>query len=63
MASYRCYFVGTNGQLVGAETIVSDTDQDAAAIARDSFLRRAYAVGYELRQGSRQIAVQEAQAS
>ena len=63
MASYRCYFVGTNGQLVGAETIVADSDDAATATARDSFLRRAYAAGYELRQGSRLVAMQEAQVS
>ncbi len=63
MASYRCYFMGTNGQLVGAETITADTDESAATAARDSFLRRAYAAGYELRQGNRQIGTQEAQAS
>ena len=29
MAIYRCYFLGSNGQLVGAETIVGGDDKQA----------------------------------
>jgi hypothetical protein len=63
MAYYRCYFVGSNGQLVGAETISSENDDGATAAARESFQRRAYATGFDLWQADRKVAAQEAQAS
>jgi hypothetical protein len=52
---YRCYFFGANGQLVGAETIIQDSDADALVIARKLFAQRAFATGYDLRQGKRSI--------
>ena len=56
---YRCYFFGASGQLVGADTIMRDSDNDALAAARRLFAQRAHATGYELRQGTRPIAAQE----
>jgi hypothetical protein len=56
---YRCYYFGANGQLVGADTIVQDSDRDALAAARKLFAQRAHATGYDLRQGTRSIEVQE----
>jgi hypothetical protein len=56
---YRCYFFGASGQLVGADTIMQDSDSDALAAARRLFVQRAHATGYDLRQGARSIAVQE----
>jgi hypothetical protein len=60
---YRCYFFGANGQLVGAETIVRDNDIEAQVTARQLFGQRAFAVGYDLRQGRRSVEAQEAKAS
>lgn len=56
---YRCYFFGASGQLVGADTIVQDSDGDALAAARKLFAQRAHSTGYELRQGTRSVAAQE----
>jgi hypothetical protein len=56
---YRCYFFGASGQLVGADTIIQDCDNDALAAARKLFAQRAHATGYDLRQGTRSIAAQE----
>ena len=56
---YRCYYFGANGQLVGADTIVQDSDSDALAAARKLFAQRAHATGYDLRQGTRSVDVQE----
>ena len=56
---YRCYFFGTSGQLVGAETIVQDSDNDALAAARKLFAQRAHATAYDLRQGTRSIKAEE----
>jgi hypothetical protein len=56
---YRCYFFGASGQLVGADTIVQDSDSDALAAARKLFAQRAHATGYDLRQGTRSVAAQE----
>ncbi len=56
---YRCYFFGTNGQLVGAETIIRDSESEALAAARRAFAQRAHATGYELRQGKRSIEAME----
>ena len=56
---YRCYFFGTNGQLVGAETIIQDSEAEALAAARRAFAQRAHAVAYELRHGKRVIEAKE----
>ena len=63
MTRYRCYFFGGNGQLVGAETIFSDSDNEARDAARRWFASRAYATSFELRDGSRLVDAQEARAS
>jgi hypothetical protein len=60
MMQYRCYFFGANGQLVGADTILQDSDAEARAAARKLFVQRAHAVGYELRQGRRSVEAKEA---
>lgn len=52
---YRCYFFGAHGQLVGAETIVQESEPEARTVARRLFAQRAHATGYELRQGKRSI--------
>ena len=54
---YRCYYFGTSGQLLGADTIHQDSDGDALVVARKLFAQHAHAVGYELRQGSRSVDV------
>ena len=56
---YRCYYFGASGQLLGADTIVQESDGDALAAARKLFAQHAHAVGYELRQGTRPVAAQE----
>jgi len=63
MARYRCYFLGENGQLVGAETIARENDEDAVAAARAQLAARAYAVGFELRQGSHLVSSEEIKVS
>ena len=63
MARYRCYFLGSQGQLVGAENIESAGDGEAVTIARRLFARKAHASGFELTQGDRQVAAQEVRAS
>jgi len=63
MARYRCYFVGSDGQLVGAETIVSESDADATAKANRLYAGKAFASGYELRLGEREVARVETKVS
>ena len=58
MTQYRCYFFGNNGQLVGAETIVHDSDDEARQVALKLFAQRAYAAGFDLRLDHRSIAAQ-----
>jgi hypothetical protein len=60
MARYRCYFFGANGQLVGADTIMCDGDNEARVQGRQLFARRAHATSFELRQGSRLVDTLEA---
>ncbi len=57
MARYRCYFLGSNGQLVCAENIDSDDDETALTRARQLFATKAYASGFELTQGERQVGI------
>ena len=52
---YRCYFFGANGQLVGADTIVQESEVEARNMARRLFAQRAHATGYDLREGKRSI--------
>ncbi len=59
MAQYRCYFLGSEGQLVGAETLHCDDDDEAVALARKSFADKVYARGFELLEGDRRITVLE----
>jgi len=63
MARYRCYFVGSDGQLVAAETIVSENDRDAQIKADALFARKAYATGYDLHLGDRLVCAEEVKAS
>ena len=56
---YRCYFFGADGQLVGAETIVQDSETEACAAARKAFAQRAHATAYDLCQGKRLIEAKE----
>jgi hypothetical protein len=56
---YRCYYIGASGQLLGADTITQDSDSDARVAARKLFAQHAHAIGYELRQGTRSVDVQE----
>jgi hypothetical protein len=56
---YRCYFFGASGQLLGADTIMQNTDSEALAAARKLFAQRAHATAYDLRQGTRSVAAQE----
>ncbi len=56
---YRCYYFGARGQLLGADTITHDSDDDALVAARKLFAQHAHAVGYELRQGSRPVEAKE----
>ena len=63
MARYRCYFIGSNGQLVAAETIVCESDEEATVSAQELFARKAFASGYELRLGDRPVNTREIRAS
>lgn len=63
MAQYRCYFLGTNGQLVGAETIECRSDDEAVASARTLLARKPYASGFELRLGDHCVSSHETIAS
>ena len=63
MARYRCYFVGSDGQLVAAETIISENDNDAKVKANQLFALKAYATGYDLHLGDRLVSSEEAMAS
>jgi hypothetical protein len=56
MAQYRCYFFGTNGQLVGAESIIQDSDDEARKQAMRLFAQRAFAIAFDLRLGARVVA-------
>jgi hypothetical protein len=56
---YRCYYFGASGQLLGADTIIQDSDGDALVAARKLFAQHAHATGYDLRQGTRSVAAQE----
>ena len=58
MTQYRCYFFGNHGQLVGAETIIQDSDDEARKAALKLYAQRAYAVGFDLRLDHRSIAAQ-----
>jgi len=59
MAQYRCYFLGADDQLMGAETIQCEGDEQAMALARRDFALKAYAKGFELREGERCVAMVE----
>ncbi len=59
MAQYRCYFLGSDGQLVGAETIQCSGDDEAVALARKTFASKVYARGFELLDGDRRVTVLE----
>lgn len=62
MAQYRCYFFGSNGQLVGADTIIEDSDAQAVIVARQLYTQRAFATGFDLREGSRSVDAHNIQA-
>lgn len=59
MAQYRCYFLGADDQLMGAETIQCAGDEEAMTLARRTLALKAYARGFELREGERRVAVVE----
>lgn len=59
MTQYRCYFLGADDQLVGAETLQCEGDDEATAQARRTFAEKAYAKGFELLEGERRVAVLE----
>ena len=59
MAQYRCYFLGEDDQLMGAETIQCDGDEEAMARARQTFALKAYARGFERLEGDRRVAILE----
>jgi hypothetical protein len=59
MAQYRCYFLGSDGQLVGAETIQCNGDDEAVERARRTFATKVYAKGFELLEGDRRVTVLE----
>jgi hypothetical protein len=63
MARYRCYFIGSDGQLVGAETIVSESDDNAIVVANRLYAAKAFASGFELWQGEHQVIREEIKAS
>ena len=63
MAHYRCYFLGSSGQLLGAETIDAAGDDEALTQARRLFATKVFAVGYELRRGDRVLCIEWAKAS
>jgi hypothetical protein len=56
---YRCYYFGASGQLLGADTIIEDSDGDALVAARKLFVQHGHAVAYDLRQGSRSVKAEE----
>lgn len=60
---YRCYFFGANGQLVGAETIVQESETEARILARRLFAQRAHATGYDLRHDNRSVEAHDVKAS
>ncbi len=55
MAQYRCYFLGSNDQLVGTETIEGLSDAEAMAKARRLLAERPFASAFELRQGDHRV--------
>ncbi|HKT19917.1 MAG TPA: hypothetical protein VJR47_17830 [Stellaceae bacterium] len=59
MAQYRCYFLGADDQLMGAETIQCEGDAEAMSLARRTFALKAYAKGFELLEGERRVAAVE----
>lgn len=59
MVQYRCYFLGADDQLMGAETIQCAGDEEAMALARRTFALKAYARGFELLEGDRRVAIVE----
>jgi hypothetical protein len=63
MARYRCYFIGSDGQLVGAETVVSESDDDAIVVANRLYAAKAFASGFELWQGEHLVSREEAKVS
>jgi hypothetical protein len=56
---YRCYYLGASGQLLGADTIIQDSDNDALVAARKLFAQHGHAIGYDLRQGARSVEAKE----
>ncbi|HWE76047.1 MAG TPA: hypothetical protein VG328_23000 [Stellaceae bacterium] len=56
---YRCYYFGASGQLLGADTIIQESDSEAAASARKLFAQHGHAIAYDLRQGSRSVEANE----
>ena len=63
MARCRCYFMGADGRLLGAENIESGSDDKAIAIAQEEFFQRAYARGFAVWQTDRLVYVRRAEAS
>lgn len=63
MAQYRCYLLGSNGQLVCAETIECYNDEQAVAAARTLLARKPFASGFELRLGDHCVGSHETIAS
>ena len=63
MARYRCYFVGRDGRLLGADSIESDSDDKAVAIASEEFFQRGHARSFEVWQNKRPVYVRRAEAS
>jgi hypothetical protein len=52
---YRCYYFGAKGQLLGADTIIQESDRDAVTAARKLFAQHGHAVAYDLRLGDRSV--------
>jgi hypothetical protein len=52
---YRCYYFGASGQLLGADTIIQESDSDALVAARKLFAQHGHATAYDLRQGARSV--------
>lgn len=63
MAQYRCYLLGSDGQLVGAETIFCEGDDAAVKEARQILARRVHASGFELRLNDHLVCSQEIKVS
>jgi hypothetical protein len=56
---YRCYYFGASGQLLGADTIIQESDGDAVAAARKLFAQHGHAIAYDLRLGGRSVEAKE----